>query len=154
MSKYLDFDNYLIFKEGMVFSIKRNIFLKEAMNKDGYKNVNLSKNGKQNFFRIHRLVALVYIPNPLNKPEVNHIDGNKLNNNVSNLEWNTHSENTSNLNDNIRVDNKTGIRGVCKQKKYWMASLTKNGKLYEKRCKTLEEAISYRKELEAIHFKG
>ena len=49
--------------------------------------------GKKHREYIHRLVALAFIPNPENKRVVNHIDGNKQNNNVSNLEWRTHSEN-------------------------------------------------------------
>ena len=49
-------------------------------------------NGKN--MQFHRIVANTFIPNPLNKPCINHIDGNKNNNNISNLEWCTHSENT------------------------------------------------------------
>ena len=57
-----------------------------------YAMVTLS-NGKQKNCRVHRLVALAFIPNPDGLPEVNHIDGNKENNHVSNLEWCTHSYN-------------------------------------------------------------
>ena len=60
---------------------------------DSYLKVTLSKNNKQRTFRVHILVARTFIPNPENKPEVNHIDGNKKNNKVNNLEWNTRSEN-------------------------------------------------------------
>ncbi len=59
----------------------------------GYALVSLSKNGKKKKFRIHRLVAEAFIPNPNNYPCVNHIDGNKLNNNVNNLEWCTEKQN-------------------------------------------------------------
>ena len=54
----------------------------------------LYKNGKRNFFSVHRLVAQAFIPNPDNKPQVNHIDGNRWNNTASNLEWATPLENT------------------------------------------------------------
>ena len=52
-----------------------------------------SENRKQKIHKIHRLIAEYFIPNPLNKPCVNHIDGNKLNNNIDNLEWVTSQEN-------------------------------------------------------------
>lgn len=55
--------------------------------------INLSFQGKQKTFLIHRLVAEVWIPNPHNKPQINHKDGNTLNNKVDNLEWCTQSEN-------------------------------------------------------------
>ena len=58
-----------------------------------YKRVKLYKDGKCTRFLVHRLVALVFIPNPENKPEVNHIDNDTTNNVVTNLEWCTHSEN-------------------------------------------------------------
>ena len=61
--------------------------------RNNYLFVTLSKNGIKKMFSIHRLVAIHFIPNPQNKPFVNHIDGNRHNNNVSNLEWVTSNEN-------------------------------------------------------------
>lgn len=58
-----------------------------------YKRVTFCKDGKTKRFLIHRLVALAFIDNPLNKPQVNHIDGNPSNNDMDNLEWCTQSEN-------------------------------------------------------------
>lgn len=69
--------------------------LKQSNTTTGYKKVELVKNGQKKSLRVHRLVAQAFIPNPENKPEVNHIDGNKTNNFVSNLEWVTSSENTT-----------------------------------------------------------
>lgn len=60
---------------------------------NGYLRVNLVTDGKDKRYYIHRLVATTFIPNPDNKPQVNHIDGDKTNNSVSNLEWVTISEN-------------------------------------------------------------
>lgn len=59
----------------------------------GYKQIGRTVNGKRRTLQVHRLVAMAYIPNPENKPEVNHKDGNKANNHVSNLEWCTRKEN-------------------------------------------------------------
>lgn len=58
-----------------------------------YKGVSLNTNGKQKHLYVHRLVAEAYIPNPDNKPEVNHLDGDPSNNHVENLEWSTRKEN-------------------------------------------------------------
>lgn len=59
----------------------------------GYLLATLTRDGKEKKETVHRLVALTFIPNPLNKEQVNHIDGNKENNCVENLEWCTQSEN-------------------------------------------------------------
>lgn len=60
---------------------------------DGYPCLSLTLNGKYKTYRIHRLVANAFIENTLNKPQVNHINGNRADNNVNNLEWVTNKEN-------------------------------------------------------------
>lgn len=93
---------YAVTKDGRVWShpktgagrSHRGKFLKPSINGRGYFRVELGakKSGYRRYF-IHRLVATTYIKNPAKKPQVNHKDGNKFNNNVSNLEWVTNSEN-------------------------------------------------------------
>ena len=85
-----DEPNYLISKEGKVFSLTSNKILKNIKLKTGYLKVALS-NRKQKY--LHRLVAETFIPNPLNLPFVNHVDENPENNSIDNLEWVTHKEN-------------------------------------------------------------
>lgn len=68
---------------------------KLRLKKGGYISVQLCKNSKHHEKNVHRLVAQAFIPNPDNKPTVNHIDEDKTNNAVSNLEWATHKENTN-----------------------------------------------------------
>lgn len=74
---------YAISNKGNVKNLKSGRILGERYDSMGYKFVNLK--GKE--YKVHRLVALAFIPNPNNLPQVNHIDENKKNNNVSNLEW-------------------------------------------------------------------
>lgn len=83
-----NFENcYKIDEYGNVYSLFYNRFLKQKIDKYGYPCIGLFKDLKKYYTTIHRLVAKTYIPNPNNLPQVNHIDGNKLNNHVSNLEW-------------------------------------------------------------------
>ena len=86
---------YQISSLGRVKSFHRNKPLILSLKKTslGYLDVTLSKNGVKKSFRVNRLVAIAFIPNLENKPQVNHIDENKLNNKVSNLEWVTSKEN-------------------------------------------------------------
>lgn len=82
-----NYEDYLIYPDGSVYSLEKNIFMKFSVTKLGYKSVELfNKNGSKRFW-VHRLVAQAYIPNPDNLPQVNHKDENPSNNSVDNLEW-------------------------------------------------------------------
>ena len=89
------FPNYEISNYGQVRRVwKYHTHLKKTrLNKYGYEIVNLSKDGINKHCPIHRLVDMAFINNPNNLPEINHIDGNKENNRVDNLEWVSRSEN-------------------------------------------------------------
>lgn len=115
------FPNYQISEDGLTVigtgRIKKAI--SQMINKDGYYQLGLYNNGKKYCVRTHRLVAEAYIENLNNLPTVNHIDGNKLNNHYTNLEWCTvkyncnHAHKTG-LMDNARI--LTSIRGKSKDK--------------------------------------
>ena len=92
MEEFLEL--YDITEDGKCINKKTGYIKKTFISNTGYKRVSLWNNGKQQKFSIHRLVATKYIPNPNNYPLVNHKDGNKLNNNVDNLEWCDLSYNT------------------------------------------------------------
>ena len=91
--------------------------LATTIDKDGYPIIRFTINKKKVVRKIHRLVALAFIPNPLNKPQVNHIDGNKSNNFAWNLEWTTAKE-------NVVHAFKNGLNEGVKGSKNTMAKLT------------------------------
>jgi len=87
-----DFDNYQVSSLGRVQNIETGRMLKLILS-GGYLKIKLSQNHNGKSFSVHRLVALAFIENPENKPQVNHKDKNSSNNNISNLEWSTALEN-------------------------------------------------------------
>lgn len=96
---------YEINKNGIIKSIVRETnrcgrkpsgnIIKQVLGRGGYMNVALRKNTKQTSVLVHRILAITFIPNPENKPTVNHKNSIRTDNRLSNLEWNTYSENNS-----------------------------------------------------------
>jgi hypothetical protein len=111
MTSIENFSNYLIYNNGHVYSIKRNIFIKPRFDKDGYKRVSIwGDNKKMKTLKIHQLVAMAYLDFKLDglsnsKLVIDHIDNNKVNNYLHNLQVITRVQNTR-RNKKIR---KTGL---------------------------------------------
>ena len=150
------YPDYLIYNDGRIYSKERNgnkkggVWLKHAKDKIGYPMVSLHKNNKQLMQKVHRLVALHYIPNPNNYPQVDHINRIKDDNRVENLRWVNHSINQ--INRNMMKNNTTGYKNIHIKKDkrrpnlpgYYKIQIKRNKVVYEKSYKTLEDAIKQR----------
>ena len=138
------YENYFVSNTG---EVKRNNKILNPTRHNGkqpYCYVSLCKNGKSHKFLVHRLVANAFIDNPLNKPQVNHIDGNPLNNTVENLEWVTNAENTQHAYDNNLNKNKPlhiTFNGETKCLRKWCRDLNLNYKKTWSRLKKLHWSI-------------
>ena len=104
---FLPFDDkYAVSEKGDIINVRSGRTLRTVM-QNGYVRVQLSINGVRRNYPVHRLVARAFIPNPENKPYVNHKDGNKQNNCVENLEWVTAREDDNHA-------RATGLKEQCK----------------------------------------
>ncbi len=126
---------YQIGNKGSIYSLITNRFIKHNKHKCGYLKYSLSKDGQMKTFLAHRLVASNFVPNPNNLPQVNHIDGNKLNNDFSNLEWCTKQYNTKHAFDNnlgnFRERALSNIKKINEETSYKKIILKKGNELYE-----------------------
>jgi hypothetical protein len=135
-------ESYEVSANGDIKNKKKNKIMKPSIDSRGYYQVHFSQKGKAKKISVHRLVAIAFVLNPLNKNQVNHIDGNKQNNKAENLEWCTISENIKHA----------WSMGLCKmtQKNRDTAS-----KLHSKPVLDLNTGImfdSVRKASEALNF--
>ncbi len=143
-AKIEGFENYTIYENGDIYSRVRRggggHFLAQNKDSNGYYKVNLYKSSKHFNKYVHRLVGLAFIPNPENKPCIDHIDRNKTNNNLNNLRWATYSENNYNKNINkgciLIHKEKKGDKVYESIRFVWYV----NGKTKNKNFKTIEEA--------------
>lgn len=138
-------------KQGCLEFYRPDKLLKPGLSHNGYQSIHLCNKDKKKSWRVNRLVATVFIPNPDNKPQVNHIDGNKLNNRADNLEWSSPKENTHHA---IR----TGLSDV-KGESNGCAKLTNEDVLFIRSCglqtKVLVEKFGvYRTLIQRIRRKG
>tara|TARA_R110002110_G_scaffold9308_2_gene45899 strand:- start:123 stop:605 length:483 start_codon:yes stop_codon:yes gene_type:complete len=139
------YNNYLIYPDGRVFSkFGKGRFLKSANNGRGYLVIALCKNGKCKTHKIHRLVAIYYIPNPDNKPEVDHKSRNKLDNSVDNLRWVTSLENSQNK--GMSKNNTSGHKNISYQKDIdsWRYHKTYNNVRYSKCFDSKIDCLCYK----------
>ena len=115
--------NYEVSWWGRVRNIETSRILKNSPNKSGYFVVGLSKNKKRKTHYIHQLVAHEWVSNPSEKRCVDHIDGNRGNNNWENLRYATHSENSRNMKKHI--DGSSVFKGVSFdiRRKKWIATI-------------------------------
>lgn len=127
---------YRVSDLGRVWSLHHGRVLTPKRSAHGYQAVTLCKGGAKRRFYIHRLVACSFLPKPgAECREVNHVDLNKANNRADNLQWVTHRENQRHAYENgrtdfrrpLRIDNKTGMAGVCPHGRGFQASLCHNG---------------------------
>lgn len=105
--------HYAVTSYGRVWSYKSHKFLSPGVDKFGYCIVVLCKNGKRKTCKVHRLVAEAFLANPDGKPQVNHKDENKTNNNIINLEWMTAVENINYGTRNNRCANTKAFSVYC-----------------------------------------
>ena len=143
MKEINNYNNYLIYPDGRVQNKKTKRILKPGKAR-GYLHVSLYKDGEYETFRIHRLVAEHYIPNPDNKKEVDHRYRDRTDNRVESLRWVTPSENGQNK--GIQKNNKCGYKNICyaKQNNRYIYKKEINKVKHQKFFRTLTDALCYK----------
>ena len=143
------YENYHVFEDGRVWSCKRKgRFMKPSPNtENGYLHVNFNSKTKS----IHRLVGEAFIPNPENKPQIDHIDRNRTNNHVSNLRWATHEENMDNIGE--YKNNTTGHKNISYNKfqNRWMFNKCIHRVKTQKYFNTLEDSLIFKIKFEIFN---
>lgn len=91
--EWKEYEYYLVSNMGRIYSMKSKQYLSTRLDDNGYLSVTMSIKGKRTRVRVHRLVGKLFVNNPLNLPELDHIDNDRTNAKADNLKWVTHKEN-------------------------------------------------------------
>ena len=144
-----DFPDYEVSNQGRVRRIwKSGKKLRKFSKSAGYNRVDLWKNAECNIKLVHRLVAEAFIPNPENKPEVDHINRKRSDNRIENLRWNTSFENHENMDNPTNTGEKyVTISEYKRCLKKVSLTIPVDGKRIHKLFYTLEDAIEYRDQI-------
>lgn len=115
-AKFIAINNtpYLISEDGKIFNTQKASFLIPFMKDATYLKYTLAYTFKRSPMNVHKLVATAFISNPYNLPIINHLDGNKMNNHVSNLEWTTHENNMKHAKENGLMKSKLNNKLLSK----------------------------------------
>jgi len=146
-----DFETYEVFPDGRIWSKYYYRFMTPNLGNGGYYLVRLTHNKISKMLKIHRLLALTFIPNPDNLPCVDHIDRDKTNNNLDNLRWVSIQDNARNC--SLKISNKSGYPGVWETKySTWSGYYKYEGKVISKTFKNIEDAINWREEMVRLYY--
>lgn len=139
------FPDYDLYEDGRVYSKHYHKYLTPVLGKTKYLYYNIGTRPNRKVRKIHRLLAEHFIPNPENKPCVDHKNIDTLDNRLCNLRWATVRENA--MNRKLGLHNTSGYQGIVKTRKIWVAYYSLNKKQIQQSFETLEEAIAWRKEM-------
>ena len=155
--KIKGFEDYSIYEDGRITKTYKNgktLERKSYIGNSGYKMITLFKNNKAKTFKLHRLLAIHFIPNPENKPTVDHENRDPLDNRLCNLRWFTTKEQNNNKGGQFEFPITKGGMHKRKQKNYvyqWCEDKVRQRKYF----KTLEEAQAFEIEhLETYHLQS
>ena len=136
MKEIKNYENYIVSKDGRIYNKITSKKIKPSPDTRGYLQVKIYKNGKGITRKLHRLIAETYLPNTYNKPQINHIDGNKVNNSLENLEWITCA-------DNMKHSWEIGLRNHCRKVASKIVIDTQTGVFYDS-AKELAKLLNMR----------
>lgn len=137
--KSANYKGYTVFEDGRVIGLRSDKFLKPGISSNGYPTVSIYSEGKNVSVCLHRLVAECFLPKVEGKTYVNHIDNNKLNNHVSNLEWCTPSENSIHM---VKIGRAANIISSVRSRMSKSVIDTSTGKIYDS-CKQAAKSLGH-----------
>ena len=145
------FPNYLINKEGKIWTKLKNRFLKHSISDEYFVVSLVDDDGKYKKLRVHRLLGIQYIENPNNLEFIDHIDRNRQNNSLDNLRWISKMGNNNNRSIRGCIHQEKHTKGHIEEKYYWKGQINIMGKCYSKVSKYKEVVEEWLKKIKEEH---